>query len=101
MVRRKCRRRDQQDVDLGIDYSNAGRDPNQCRPGKWLLTIPHVVTFFLDIGACFTVLVAWSAILRTGHTPRAVRHLGRRWDLWVQAYVLVLVTDRYPPSSHY
>ena len=70
---------------------------------KWLLAIPHfVVLIFLSIGAFFAVIVAWFAILFTGHYPRGlfdyVVGVGRWW-LRVDAYAFLLVTDRYPPFS--
>ncbi len=70
---------------------------------KWLLAIPHyVVLFFLLIGAAVAVVIAWLAILLTGRYPGAlfgyVVGVGR-WLLRVEAYAILLVTDRYPPFS--
>ena len=46
--------------------------------------------------------VSWIAILVTGTHPRGlfdfVVGVGR-WALRVQAYAILLVTDRYPPFS--
>jgi len=48
------------------------------------------------------VAIAWFAILLTGRYPKGlfdfVVGVGR-WALRVQAYALLLVTDRYPPFS--
>lgn len=70
---------------------------------KWFLAIPHyIVLFFLDIGAFVVVIVAWFAILFTGHYPRALFDyiVGvMRWHLRVVAYAFILITDRYPPFS--
>ena len=48
------------------------------------------------------ILLAWLAILVTGKYPRGlfdfVVGVGR-WALRVQAYAILLVTDRYPPFS--
>jgi hypothetical protein len=48
------------------------------------------------------VVIAWFAILVTGHYPRGlfdfVVGMGR-WGLRVNAYAFPLVTDRYPPFS--
>jgi Domain of unknown function (DUF4389) len=70
---------------------------------KWLLAIPHyIVLFVLLIGAVFAVIIAWFAILFTGRYPRGlfeyVVGVGR-WGLRVEAYAVLLVTDRYPPFS--
>ncbi len=70
---------------------------------KWLLTIPHyIVLAFLAIGAVFAVFIAWFAVLFTGRYPQGLFDyvVGvARWGLRIQAYALLLVTDRYPPFS--
>jgi hypothetical protein len=95
---------DEQSVHLEIDYPNAEEDLNRWLPlVKWFLAIPHyIIVAVLAIAAVFVIVIAWSAILFTGHYPRAlfdfVVGVGR-WTLRVQAYALLLVTDRYPPFS--
>jgi hypothetical protein len=95
---------DEQSVHLDIDYPDAERDLNRWLPlVKWLLALPHfVLLFFLSIGAFFAVVIAWFSILVTGRYPRGlfdyVVGVGR-WGLRVQAYAILLVTDRYPPFS--
>jgi hypothetical protein len=95
---------DEQSVHLQLDYPDVERDLNRWLPlVKWLLAIPHyIVLFFLSIGAFFAVVIAWFAILFTGRYPRElfdyVVGVGRWW-LRVDAYALLLVTDRYPPFS--
>jgi uncharacterized membrane protein len=95
---------DEQSVHLDIDYPDVERDLNRWLPlVKWLLAIPHfIVLFFLTIGAVIAVVLAWFSILITGRYPRGlfdfVVGVGR-WGLRVQAYTLLLVTDRYPPFS--
>jgi hypothetical protein len=95
---------DEQRVHLEIDYPDAQQDLNRWLPlVKWLLAIPHyVVLFFLAIGAFVVVVIAWFAILFTGHYPRGmfdyVVGVGR-WALRVNAYAFLLVTDQYPPFS--
>ena len=95
---------DEQSVHLEIDYPDAERDLNRWLPlVKWLLAIPHVIVLtVLLIIAMFAVVIAWFAILFTGRYPRAlfdfVVGVGR-WALRVQAYAILLVTDRYPPFS--
>ena len=70
---------------------------------KWLLAIPHyVVLAVLALGALVVGVIAWFAILFTGHFPRPLFDylvgVGR-WSLRVEAYAILLVTDRYPPFS--
>lgn len=95
---------EEQKVHLDIDYPDAERDLNRWLPlVKWLLAIPHyVVLFFLAIAALVVVVIAWFAILFTGHYPRGlfdfVVGVGR-WALRVNAYAFLLVTDQYPPFS--
>jgi hypothetical protein len=95
---------EEQSVHLEIDYPDVKADLNRWLPlVKWLLAIPHyIVLFFLGILAIFAIIIAWFAILFTGTYPRGlfdyVVGVGR-WALRVQAYVVLLVTDRYPPFS--
>jgi hypothetical protein len=89
---------------LDIDYPDVERDLNRWLPlVKWLLVIPHFVALVvLAIGAIFAILIAWFAILFTGRYPRGLFDyvVGVfRWGLRVEAYALLLVTDRYPPFS--
>ena len=95
---------DEQSVHLQIDYPDVERDLNRWLPlVKWLLAIPHfLVLVVLSVAAVFAVVIAWFAILLTGRYPRGlfdfVVGVGRWW-LRVQAYAILLVTDRYPPFS--
>lgn len=95
---------DEQSVHLEIDYPDVQRDLNRWLPlVKWLLAIPHfIVLTVLLILVIFAVVIAWFAILFTGRYPRGlfdfVVGVGR-WALRVQAYAVLLVTDRYPPFS--
>ncbi|HNS52136.1 MAG TPA: DUF4389 domain-containing protein [Anaerolineae bacterium] len=95
---------EEQAVHLEIDYPDVERDLNQWMPlVKWFLAIPHyIVLAFLAIGAWFAVVASWFAILFTGQYPRGLFDyvVGVvRWGLRVNAYVSLLVTDRYPPFS--
>jgi hypothetical protein len=95
---------EEQGVHLEIDYPEVERDLNRWLPlVKWLLAIPHIlILVVLSVAAFFAVIAAWFAIMFTGRYPRGlfgfVVGVGRWW-LRVQAYALLLVTDRYPPFS--
>lgn len=95
---------DEQAVHLDIEYPDVPRDLNRWLPlVKWLLAIPHLIVLaVLAVCAVVAVGIAWIAILLTGHYPRPlfdfVVGVGR-WGLRVQAYAMLLVTDRYPPFS--
>jgi hypothetical protein len=95
---------EEQSVHLDIDYPDVERDLNRWLPlVKWFLAIPHfIVLFFLSIAAFVVVVIAWFAILITGRYPRGMFNFVvgvGRWALRVNAYALLLVTDRYPPFS--
>jgi hypothetical protein len=68
---------------------------------KWLLAIPHyVVLLFLYVAVVFLSVIGWFVVLFTGRYPRSFHDFVvgvLRWSLRVEAYALVLVTDRYPP----
>jgi hypothetical protein len=95
---------EEQSVHLQIDYPDVEHDLNQWLPlVKWLLAIPHfIVLAVLSVLAFFAVVIAWFAILFTGRYPRGLFDFVvgvARWGLRVQAYAILLVTDRYPPFS--
>lgn len=95
---------EEQGVHLDIDYPDVERDLNRWLPlVKWFLAIPHyVVLIILAILVALAVIGAWFAILFTGRYPKGLFDFVvgfMRWCLRVQAYVLLLVTDRYPPFS--
>ena len=93
---------EEQAVHLDITYPDVEEDLNRWLPlVKWLLAIPHyIVLFFLCIAAFVVVVVCWFVILFTGRYPRDLFNFvvgTMRWGLRVEAYALMLTTDRYPP----
>ncbi len=95
---------EEQAVHLDIDYPDVERGLNRWLPlVKWFLAIPHyIVLMVLAILMLLAVIVAWFAILFTGRYPKGLFDFVvgiMRWFLRVQAYVVLLVTDRYPPFS--
>jgi hypothetical protein len=95
---------DEQSVHLEVDYPDVERDLNRWLPlVKWFLAIPHfIVLAVLIVIAVLAALVAWFAILFTGRYPRGIFDFVVgviRWNLRVEAYAFLLVTDRYPPFS--
>jgi hypothetical protein len=95
---------DHQNVHLDLDYPDARTQLNRGLPlVKWFLAIPHfVVLFFLGIAVFVVVVLSWFAIIFTGRYPTAffdfvVGYL--RWSWRVQAYAILLATDKYPPFS--
>jgi hypothetical protein len=92
---------EEQGVHLQITYPDVPKELSRGLPlVKWFLAIPHyVVLFFLGIGACVSVIIAWFAILFTGRFPRGLFDyvVGYyRWSLRVTAYAFILTTDKYP-----
>ncbi len=95
---------EEQAVHLNLVYPDAGTQLGRGWPLiKWFLAIPHyIVLFFLYIGAIVVWIIAWFAILFTGRYPRGLFDYTvgvSRWALRVEAYAIMLVTDKYPPFS--
>jgi hypothetical protein len=93
---------EEQSVHLDLEYPNVKEDLNRWLPlVKWLLAIPHyIVLLVLTIASVFAVIAAWFAILFTGRYPRSLFNFVEgvmRWWLRVEAYAMLLTTDRYPP----
>ena len=95
---------DEQAVHLSLPYPDVPGDLNRWLPlVKWLLALPHyIVLLFLYLGALFSIVFAWFAILFTGRYPRGLFDylvgVGR-WHTRVLGYAILLVTDQYPPFS--
>ena len=93
---------EEQAVHIDIRYPDVQNDLNRWLPlVKWLLAFPHyIVLALLWIALVVVVIVAWFAILLTGRYPRGIFGFVvgvMRWSLRVEAYALLLTTDRYPP----
>ncbi len=92
---------DEQRVHLELDYPDAKALGRWLPLIKWLLVIPHlIVLIVLFVLAIFAMIIAWFAILITGRYPRGLFNFTvgvNRWWLRVNAYALLLITDRYPP----
>src|SRR6266851_2155162 len=65
---------DYQSVRLDYAYPDVASELNRWLPlVKWFLAIPHyIVLAFLDIAVVVVVIIAWFAILFTGHYPRGM-----------------------------
>ena len=90
---------EEQAVHLDVEYP--GRLNNFMPLIKWLLALPHYIALAVlgTLGVVVTV-VAWLAILFTGKYPQGMFDFVvgvARWSLRVQAYMLILATDEYPP----
>jgi hypothetical protein len=93
---------EEQAVHVSLPDPRGGAGLNRWLPlVKWFLAIPHYfVLFFLYIAALLLSVVGWFVVLFTGRYPRSFHDFVvglMRWSVRVQAYSLVLVTDRYPP----
>jgi hypothetical protein len=70
---------------------------------KWFLAIPHYfVLAFLGLAAWICVILAWFAILFSGKYPRGLFDFVEgvlRWGFRVEAYSMLMITDKYPPFS--
>ena len=91
-----------QAVSLEIAYPDVEGQLNRFMPlVKWLLAIPHyIVLYVLSIFALVVTVIAWFAILIVGRYPRGLFNFSvgvMRWDARVNAYIVLLTTDRYPP----
>ena len=95
---------EEQAVHLDLVYPDVKKDLNRWLPlVKWFLAIPHyIVLAFLAVAAVVCVIIAWFAILFTGRYPKGLFDfvLGVfRWSLRVEAYALLMLTDKYPPFA--
>ena len=94
---------EEQAVHISIEYPDAKQLSPWMPLVKWFLAIPHyIVLSFLWIGGAISIMIAWFAIVLTGRYPKGLFDfiVGLfRWQLRVNAYAFLLVTDIYPPFS--
>ena len=93
---------DDQAVKVDIPYPDVKKDLNRWMPlVKWILVMPHIIVLiFIFIAVVFCTVFAWFAILFTGRYPKGIFDFVEgflRWSLRVNAYMLLLTTDEYPP----
>jgi uncharacterized protein DUF4389 len=92
---------EEQAVHLDMPYPDAFHLSRWMPLVKWLLALPHyLVLAVLNVVAGVVTVIAWFAILFTGHYPRTMFEFVvgvQRWNNRVIAYAFVLATDAYPP----
>jgi hypothetical protein len=95
---------EEQAVHIEMDYPDVKKDLSRGMPlVKWFLAVPHyIVLTFLYIAVLVCCIIAWFAILFTGRYPKNIFEFIAgvlRWELRVNAYAFLLITDKYPPFS--
>ncbi len=93
-----------QAVHIDIPYPDVKKELVNWMPlVKWFLAIPHIIILcFLYIAVIFCTILAWIIILFTANYPKNLFTFVVgviRWTLRVNAYVILLTTDKYPPFS--
>jgi hypothetical protein len=93
---------EEQAVHVEIEYPDVEKDLNQWMPLiKWLLVFPHMIVLcFIMIGVLLCTIIAWVIILFSGKYPKSTFDFvvgALRWILRVEAYAILLTTDKYPP----
>ncbi len=93
-----------QAVHIDIPYPDVKKELVNWMPlVKWFLAIPHIIILcFLYIAVIFCTILAWIIILFTANYPKNLFTFVVgviRWTLRVNAYVILLTTDIYPPFS--
>ena len=69
----------------------------------WFLAIPHIfILCFLYVAVVVITIISWFSILLTGNYSKGLFEFVvgvMRWSLRVNAYAVLLTTDKYPPFS--
>ncbi len=67
---------------------------------KWILAIPHYIILILLTLIIFLILpIVWVIVLISGKYPKSIFNFVvgvLRWNLRVEAYAILLTTDKYP-----
>lgn len=94
---------EEQSVRIELDYPDAANLNRFLPLIKWLLALPHyIVLALLMVASLLAEIVAWLAILATEKYPRPLFNFVvsvQRYNLRVNAYAFLMLTDRYPPFS--
>jgi len=94
---------EEQAIHLELTYPDAAKLGRGWPLIKWFLAIPHIIVlFFLGIAAFVVWVIAWFAILFTARYPKSLFDFTigvMRWGLRVDAYAILLITDKYPAFS--
>ena len=94
---------EEQGVYLTLEYPDATKLNRWLPLVKWFLAIPHYIVLSLLFMVAFVLLIlGWLAIIFTGKFPRGIHNfiVGlTRWTIRVEAYAVLLTTDKYPPFS--
>ena len=90
---------EEQAVHLNVEYPE---DLNRFLPLiKWLLAVPHYLVLVVLVAyALVLTVLAWLLIIVTGSYPAGLFNFVvgvMRWGLRVEAYMLMLAMDEYPP----
>lgn len=94
---------EEQSVHIEMEYPENGTLSRGLPLIKWLLAIPHfIVLAILMIAVGVLTIIAWFSVMIFDRYPKTFFNFVvgvLRWNLRVQAYTNLLITDKYPPFS--